>query len=80
MDKFRDELNQLIEPTIIQIISSDNFQNDLNSFLLNYQLNNSTTTTIDQTKLFIQQLSSLDKIILPQNYSKFDQIINDDFT
>jgi len=70
-------LNDFLQPECIHLLSSDKLTNQFALFLSTNQLN---STTIDDRKIFleqIEQLSCLDQIILPGDDFSFDDQIKD---
>jgi hypothetical protein len=80
IDQLRDQLNNFLQPSLIDLLSSDKLKNQFSLFLSTND-ENSSTTTIDDRKEFleqIEQLSSLDKIILPGDDLTIDDEIRDE--
>lgn len=80
IDQLRDELNNLLQPSSIELICSEKLKNQ---FLLFLSTNDEISTiTIDDKKEFfeqIEQLSCLDQIILPIDDLNNDDQITDEF-
>ncbi len=77
IDQLRDELTHLLQPTIFDLISSEKFQKEFSLFLST----NDENATNDERKDFleqIEQLSCLDKIMIPGDQGGIDDEIKDD--
>ncbi|CAF0885226.1 unnamed protein product [Adineta steineri] len=77
IDKLRDELIHLFQPSFVDLILSEQFQHQFSLFLST----NDENSTSEQRKEFleqIEQLSCLDKIIIPGDQFGIDDEIKDD--
>ena len=77
IDQLRDELNHLFQTSFLDLISSDKFQNQFSLFLST----NEENSTSEERKEFleqIEQLSCLDKILIPGDQFGIDDEVKDD--
>jgi len=84
IDQLRDQLSNLLQPSLIDLLSSDKIKDQFSLFLSTNDENSSTTTTttIDDRKEFleqIEQLSCLDQIIIPEDDTLIDEHFTDQF-
>jgi len=77
IDQLRDELTHLLQPTIFDLISSEKFQKEFSLFLSTNDENSTNDERNDFLKQ-IEQLSCLDKIIIPGDQRGIDDEIKDD--
>jgi hypothetical protein len=75
IDQLRDQCNQLLQPSLIHLLSSDKFQNQFSLFLSTNDENDNTTNNDDRKELLeqLEHLSCLDSLIVPG-----DELVTDD--
>ena len=84
IDQLREQLRDLLQPSLIDLLSSDNFKAQFSLFLSTNDENEDSTTastTNDYRRELYQQfeqLSCLDRVILPGDDSIIDDEVRDE--
>ncbi|CAF1053236.1 unnamed protein product [Rotaria sordida] len=81
IDQLREQLHDLLQPSLIDLLSSDQFKTQFSLSLSTNDENENSTTTFDHRRELYQQLeelSCLDKVIVPGDDSTVDDEIRDE--
>ncbi|CAF3302299.1 unnamed protein product [Rotaria socialis] len=80
IDQLREQLHELLQPSLIDLLSSDTFKAQFSLFLSTNDDNENSTTIDHRRELYqqLEQLSCLDKVIVPGDDTTIDDEIRDE--